>query len=1425
MLPQGKIVAVAADDDIAFIESDAIGAGVAALGAEARLGDQLVAIGFPKRERREELDQFEALYEGRTQFLDASGRSGIEEKFKGGQVEPGFSGGPLLNMRTQRVMGVVVATRDKRSDLGGWAIETRVIQSHLENLSIDLPPPSAEWLSAGTAQIAQFSSQTDFGTTAVTPKQFQAPTLPRHYVKRTTELVKIIDLLTRDDSSGDGVLAITALHGLGGVGKTALATAVAHSHEIEERFTDGVLWVTLGQHPQILPLLNSWIQAVGERAAASWSIESANAFLRTTFHDKRFLLVVDDVWDHTDVEPFLVGGEKCRVLLTTRRAHIADLIGADTHELGSLTASEAYELLTKRRNSKLPILPSDHDERQTRELVEDVGFHPLAIELIGSLLARGYSLAEARRQLLVDDETDTSPTYQSQIRRRIDTCLSMSLGWLRQEDPQAWECFITLSVVADDQEISATIASHIWGLSFAEAESILIGLADDSLLKRDGSLYSIHDLMHEAARKLLVTPRPAGLGLSMTEGHRKIISNYRASTEGQLTQVQNDGYIYSRLVWHLTAAGLDDDVRDLLTSENERGENAWFAKRAAVGEIGGYVEDVRLALKQARLRRPERISEQLLWALCITSINSSTANLTPRMLVALVEYGFWGAARGYQWTTEVCDAVSRPRFLIALARGVNLSLVRHSSDERIRELAVRHARELLVAQGPSQANFNIMGELVGLLDREEQSLVISEVLENWCTDARSSKDFVRRLPAKARYPAFELLYKQLGTISDHLQKLDILSASVAVVPVTERDAHIKLFLESLDAYFDSKKTMSTERRLPSSAKSWWTKDGRDDSRDDKPKLALPAAIDPDRDEKDLDRDENLADAGEDPQRELEHFVHQILEYVPESLDERFRFTLNRFPRAAQRRRLDKRINEVKERRISSPFANFANPSTELRKFLLQGLRGLMEWYEEEISEYFDNVRDSPEDKFDYVIEMINHEDAGISKNKTRNIERFWFYLFSLLKGTTAERQVEVARRFCERNPSAVGPRTLLCKAEENQEIHIEKIIAELANIDNRLELEAAVTACVSAGIEQLAGKALGTYLHVGDIDERASAVFALMPYVPRVQLAASIAELKDENIFGPQIAGLTSILADLVTALQAGALSEVIEAASRQYSEWWVVEALTLTIRRLETESELQAVVASSRRLRNGDLRARIIGRTARRMADLGLMHAAIAAAESIELEQARWDELAELSVRIASSGNASSAIGAASKIRRVDDQSRAFAHIALEIGALGRMSEARELAHRYIVVSSWKSWVMTYVHGPELSTGEQPASAKISDRMTFRRQSDGVIDEFTMVKNAAAQIRDVAGMLPPLSDIQAGADAQDPASMLKAVERLWAWEDTIGRGLIHQLSLNVRPKLLAAVASMAPLIGVGDCGAEASNTVQAIKDVGRWWP
>ena len=159
------------------------------------------------------------------------------------------------------------------------------------------------------------------------PRIFQAPPLPAHFVPRPEVTRALKARLLPAGPTEPGVLALCALQGMGGIGKSTLAAALAHDPEVQDRFPDGVLWATLGQRPELMTRLSDWVLGLGDSDFKPLSVESTSGHLRTRLDQKAALLVVDDVWDPDHVQPFLVGGPSCRVLITTRRATVADVAG------------------------------------------------------------------------------------------------------------------------------------------------------------------------------------------------------------------------------------------------------------------------------------------------------------------------------------------------------------------------------------------------------------------------------------------------------------------------------------------------------------------------------------------------------------------------------------------------------------------------------------------------------------------------------------------------------------------------------------------------------------------------------------------------------------------------------------------------------------------------------------------------------------------------------------------------------------------------------------------------------------------------------------------------------------------------------------------------------------------------------------------
>jgi hypothetical protein len=181
------------------------------------------------------------------------------------------------------------------------------------------------------------------------------------------------------------VKVMTAMRGWPGVGKTTLAAALAHDPEINTQFPDGVLWASLGQQQSLFGELAGWGRALGiPDLNQARTIEEASALLAGVLRNKRALLIVDDIWDASHVQPFRIGGANCALLTTTRLPEVARAIAPtpdDVYILGVLSEEDALTLLRKLAPAVVA-----NNETASRELVNDLEGLPLALQVAGRLL-------------------------------------------------------------------------------------------------------------------------------------------------------------------------------------------------------------------------------------------------------------------------------------------------------------------------------------------------------------------------------------------------------------------------------------------------------------------------------------------------------------------------------------------------------------------------------------------------------------------------------------------------------------------------------------------------------------------------------------------------------------------------------------------------------------------------------------------------------------------------------------------------------------------------------------------------------------------------------------------------------------------------------------------------------------------------------
>lgn len=491
-------------------------------------------------------------------------------------------------------------------------------------------------------------------------KPSQAPPLPSHYVARPAETEHLLRRLCT--TGGSQVLVVGALHGQGGIGKSTLAAAVARSPRVQKQLRDGVLWATLGQQPDLLSELSQWIQGLGDHAFRPSSVAAATGYLRSMLHGKAVLLVIDDAWSSEHVRPFLAGGELARTLVTTRRADVADEIGAELLHLGVLRSDQALALLASSLGRDL----AGPEAEEALAVADAVGFSPLALELAAARVRRGVSwrrLRDALEQEIARLEELESARGRRGGPARLEASLNLSLEALRAEDEEAWRSFVALGVLPEDALVAAPMAGTLWRSSDEAAEEVLELLWSDALLLpappvlvggRSHRGYRLHDLLHHVARRRLTDPPPRGLGSTLEEAHASLVDAYRARCRQGLWQsLQNDGYIHARLTWHLEKAGFQEELHLLLREETARG-NAWFEARHSEGQVAGYLADIDRAWSLCDAAPPSAVAlgRQCFYAGIQATFVSFAASVPPALVAALVRYGIWAPSQGLAYARQ-----------------------------------------------------------------------------------------------------------------------------------------------------------------------------------------------------------------------------------------------------------------------------------------------------------------------------------------------------------------------------------------------------------------------------------------------------------------------------------------------------------------------------------------------------------------------------------------------------------------------------------------------------------------------------------------------------------------------------------------------------------------------------------------------------
>jgi NB-ARC domain-containing protein len=141
---------------------------------------------------------------------------------------------------------------------------------------------------------------------------------------------------------------------MGGIGKTALATALAHDSEVRHAFPDGIYWLTIGQKPNLLDLQNQLLRQLTGSKQALTTEQKAKDALREALEGRSALVVVDDAWNVDQADAFSVTAPPARLIITTRNNEVLVGLGAEEHRLDVLLPDDALKMLAQWGGEKSP---------------------------------------------------------------------------------------------------------------------------------------------------------------------------------------------------------------------------------------------------------------------------------------------------------------------------------------------------------------------------------------------------------------------------------------------------------------------------------------------------------------------------------------------------------------------------------------------------------------------------------------------------------------------------------------------------------------------------------------------------------------------------------------------------------------------------------------------------------------------------------------------------------------------------------------------------------------------------------------------------------------------------------------------------------------------------------------------------------------
>ncbi|NEA36011.1 helix-turn-helix domain-containing protein [Streptomyces sp. SID13031] len=469
----------------------------------------------------------------------------------------------------------------------------------------------------------------------------QLPAPIADFTGRSSQLDELVQLLRSPYAASPGVV-ISAIGGMGGIGKTTLAAQAAQ--QVVDEFPDGQFSVNLhggsAKPLSTADALRMLLQALGVPPTGTDDLEETAARYRSALAGRRVLLLLDDATSVDQVRLLMPGTPGTAVVITSRQ-QLAALPGVRRLDLDVLTEPEALQLLGEVAGHHRVIEEPD----AAREVVSRCGFLPLAIRIAGQSGRTAKGLQGLVAQLTEEGDRRALLTGPG---AGVSRSILVSLVQLERndhpEDEATAKAFPRLALF-DGDHFPLRAAAKILGKSLDTTEAMLERLVDIHLLETPApQLYRMHDLVRDVGRALARTELSDS---ELAEIHERELTCYLGvlSRLGEMVDYPDLYGARGERPWSAGAEDLIDREEVVSWLRDELPNLVRLIRVAAGGDAAERLTAVRMALGMPRISTAlMRFGEAYTAARTVVRI---PVELDPRLEAGrLYQMGFMEASLG-----------------------------------------------------------------------------------------------------------------------------------------------------------------------------------------------------------------------------------------------------------------------------------------------------------------------------------------------------------------------------------------------------------------------------------------------------------------------------------------------------------------------------------------------------------------------------------------------------------------------------------------------------------------------------------------------------------------------------------------------------------------------------------------------------------